>query len=101
MIVPAFAFIKIQKQAKKLHMIQLAMVGAMDYLDGSESSYQFKPTVVEDGNDQDHERREIKLPDQRDQHEPELHIYILPHHHQMSWFSKTNPTEEQKLSLYI
>ena len=52
----------------------------------------FKPTVVEDGNDQDHERREIKLPDQRDQHEPELHIYS---HHQSLWFSWTNPTGEQ------
>jgi len=52
----------------------------------------FKPTVVEDGNDQDHERREIKLPDQRDQHEPELHIYS---HHQSLWFSQTNPTGEQ------
>ena len=56
----------------------------------------FKPTVVEDGNDQDHERREIKLPDQRDQHEPELHIYS---HHQSLWFSQRQTQQGSKVHI--
>lgn len=58
-------------------MLELASGAIWSVLDGSEYLSFFKPTVVEDGNDQDHERREIKLPDQRDQHEPELHIYPI------------------------
>jgi len=84
MIVPAFFH---QKQATSA-MLQLAN-GVFRWFRVCQF---FKPTVVEDGNDQDHERREIKLPDQRDQHEPELHIYS---HHQSLWFSWTNPTGEQ------
>jgi hypothetical protein len=36
-----------------------------------------EPTVVEDGDDQDHERREVELPDQGDQQEPDLPIFFF------------------------